>query len=153
MSFHHKILTHWGRDKWPPFRRRHLQAHFLERKCPNFNYNFTELCSQESNWQYSSIGPDNALATNHYLNQWWLVYWRIYAALGLNGLTSASEKQTRTIPQTVPGPVIFMSKYQQCIWNAHIHLSNMIQSNETTHTQNQAARCHARSQEYKKYFD
>ena len=26
-------------------------------------------------------------ATSHYLNQWWLVYWRIYASLGLNELT------------------------------------------------------------------
>ena len=26
-------------------------------------------------------------ATSHYLNQWWLVYWRIYASLGLNDLT------------------------------------------------------------------
>ena len=26
-------------------------------------------------------------ATSHYLNQWWLVYWRIYASLGLNKLT------------------------------------------------------------------
>ena len=25
-------------------------------------------------------------ATCHYLNQWWLVYWRIYASLGLNEL-------------------------------------------------------------------
>ena len=24
------ILTHWGRDKMPPFRRRHFQTHFLE---------------------------------------------------------------------------------------------------------------------------
>ena len=24
--------------------------------------------------------------TNHYLNQWWLVYWRIYLSLGLNEL-------------------------------------------------------------------
>ena len=23
--------------------------------------------------------------TSHYLNQWWLIYWRIYASLGLNG--------------------------------------------------------------------
>ena len=28
-------LTHWGRDKWTPFRRRHFQMHFLERKCLN----------------------------------------------------------------------------------------------------------------------
>ena len=26
--------------------------------------------------------------TSHYLNQWWLVYWRIYALLGLNELKS-----------------------------------------------------------------
>ena len=26
-------------------------------------------------------------ATSHYLNQWWLVYWHIYASLGLNELT------------------------------------------------------------------
>ena len=25
-------------------------------------------------------------ATSHYLNQWWLVYWRIYASLSLNEL-------------------------------------------------------------------
>ena len=29
-------------------------------------------------------------ATNHYLNQWWLVYWRIYASLGLNELIRPS---------------------------------------------------------------
>ena len=30
-------LTHWSRDKWPPFRRRHFQMHFLEWKCLNFD--------------------------------------------------------------------------------------------------------------------
>ena len=30
-------------------------------------------------------------ATSHYLNQWWLVYWRIYASLGLNELTMKHE--------------------------------------------------------------
>ena len=28
----------------------------------------------------------NCQATSHYLNQWWLIYWRIYASLGLNDL-------------------------------------------------------------------
>ena len=28
-------LTHWGRDKLRPFRRRHFQMHFLEWKCMN----------------------------------------------------------------------------------------------------------------------
>ena len=26
------LLTHWGREKWTPFRRRHFQMHFLECK-------------------------------------------------------------------------------------------------------------------------
>ena len=26
------LITHWGRDKWTPFRRRHFQVHFLEWK-------------------------------------------------------------------------------------------------------------------------
>ena len=30
-------LTDWGRDKWPPFSRRHFQMHFLEWKCINFD--------------------------------------------------------------------------------------------------------------------
>ena len=30
-------------------------------------------------------------ATSHYLNQWWLVYWRIYASLGLNELISQAH--------------------------------------------------------------
>ena len=29
------VLTHWGRDKWTPFRRRHFQMHFLEWKYLN----------------------------------------------------------------------------------------------------------------------
>ena len=37
-------LTHWGRDKWPPFRRRPFQMHFLEWKCVIFAYDFTEVC-------------------------------------------------------------------------------------------------------------
>ena len=32
-------------------------------------------------------------ATSHYLNQWWLVYRRIYASLGLNELTYRLEER------------------------------------------------------------
>ena len=42
-------LTHWGRDKWPPFSRRHFLMHFLEWKCINFDLDFTEVCFQGSN--------------------------------------------------------------------------------------------------------
>ena len=33
---------------------------------------------------------DAVQAPSHYLNQWWLVYWRIYASLGLNELRLAN---------------------------------------------------------------
>ena len=38
-------LTHWRREKWTPFSRRHFQMHFLQWKCTNFYWNFTEVCS------------------------------------------------------------------------------------------------------------
>ena len=37
------------------------------------------------NWFRQWLGDDQA--TSHYLNQWWLVYWRIYASLSLNELS------------------------------------------------------------------
>ena len=36
-------------------------------------------------WFRKWLGADQA--TSHYLNQWWLIYWRIYTSLGLNELT------------------------------------------------------------------
>ena len=36
------------------------------------------------NWFRKWLGADQA--TSHYLNQWWLIYWHIYASLGLNEL-------------------------------------------------------------------
>ena len=64
--------------KWPPFPRWHFQVYFLEWKFMNFKWNFTEICSLGSNWQYGSIAADNVLAgaeaaTSHYLKQWWYV--------------------------------------------------------------------------------
>ena len=38
-------------------------------KKSNFDGNFTEVCSQESNWQWPSIGSDIGLAPSHYLSQ------------------------------------------------------------------------------------
>ena len=30
-------LSHWGREQWTPFSRRHFQMHFLQWKCMNFD--------------------------------------------------------------------------------------------------------------------
>ena len=42
-------------------------------------------------------------ATSHYLNQWWLVYWRIYASLGLNELRKDSNSTVVAMGITMSG--------------------------------------------------
>ena len=40
-------------------------------KLRGFQFKFTEMCSQESNWQYISIGLGNGLA----LSRWQAITW------------------------------------------------------------------------------
>ena len=51
------------------------------------------MCSLWSNWQYGSIGSDNGLAPARREAIIWsnvgMLYWRIYASLGLNELKHA----------------------------------------------------------------
>ena len=58
-------------------------------------------------WFRSWLGTDQA--TSYYLNQWWFVYWRIYASLGLNELT---------LQGPVPDILTFLRLGQQ----AYLHL-------------------------------
>ena len=44
--------------KWTTFRRRHFQMHFYKLRCIHFSQNFTEVCPQGSNQQYSIISSD-----------------------------------------------------------------------------------------------
>ena len=72
-----------------------FQIHFLEWKLLYFNSNFTEVCSQKSNWQYASIGSDNGMAPNRRQAIIWdnavPIHWRIYAALGGEELTAVAH--------------------------------------------------------------
>ena len=65
--------------------------HSREWKHLYFDSNFTEVCSQGSNWQYVRIGSVNGLAPNRRQAITWTnddpVHWRIYAALGGDELT------------------------------------------------------------------
>ena len=84
------ILTHWGRDK--------MTAIFLTTFWNAFSWmKICELCLRFHwnvfgrfeltifhHWFRQLLGADQA--TSHYLRQWWLAYWRIYASLGLNEL-------------------------------------------------------------------
>ena len=57
--------------------------HFLEWKWQNSDSSFTEICSQESNWQCPSIGSSNGLALNSRQAITWTnadpVHWRKYS--------------------------------------------------------------------------
>ena len=64
LSRHHRdveALTYWGQDQMGACCRRHFEVHLHQRKGLNFDWNFTEICSQDPVWQYASISSDNGL--------------------------------------------------------------------------------------------
>ena len=69
--------------------------HFHEWKVLYFDKNFTEVCSQWSNWQYPSIGLENGLVPNRRQAIIWTnadpIQWRIYAAMGGDELKKSSK--------------------------------------------------------------
>ena len=73
-------LTHWGSDKMAAKLRTTILNAFSWMKIYELRLRF-----------HRSLFPRIQLTilpvTSHYLNQWWLVSWRIYASLGLNELT------------------------------------------------------------------
>ena len=69
--------------RWPPFSRRHFQMHFLEWKFQWSLFPMVQLTIFQ-HWFRLWVGAGQA--TSHYLKQWWLVYWRMYASLGFNEL-------------------------------------------------------------------
>ena len=57
-------LVHWGRGNMAAILQTTFWSAFswMEINCLNSDWNFIEVCSWGSNWQYSSIGSDNGLA-------------------------------------------------------------------------------------------
>ena len=87
------ILTHWGRDKRTPFRSQTIISNaFYWMKMFEFRLKFhwslfpSVQLTIFLQWFRWWLGAGQM--TCHYLNQWWLVYRRIYASLGLNELNS-----------------------------------------------------------------
>ena len=88
MTTLHSKLTHLPLDKMAA-----ISAH-NNFKCIFLNENdsipiridCTEICSQETSWQYASIGSGNGLKPNRRQAITWTnadpVHWHIYAALG-----------------------------------------------------------------------
>ena len=85
-------VTHWGRNKMAAIFQTTFWNAFSWMKIYQFRWRFhwnlfprVQLTIFQ-HWFRQWLGAGQA--TSHYLNQWWLVYWRIYASLGLNELTS-----------------------------------------------------------------
>ena len=61
-------------------------------------------------------------ATRHYLNQWWLVYWCIYASLGLNELNGVLVGFGCNDIQLLPGQITSANHLLGCLcWKRIIH--------------------------------
>ena len=84
------LLTHWGRDKMDAISQTTLSNAFLRMKMLEFwlKFHWSLFLGVQltifNNWFGWWLGA--VQTTSHYLNQWWLVYRRIYASLGLNDL-------------------------------------------------------------------
>ena len=86
----YKRSTHWGREQIDAMSQTTFSNAFFE--------NGNEWILLRISLRFVSKGPINNIpslvqtmawrgqATIHCLNQWWLIYWRIYASLGLNEL-------------------------------------------------------------------
>ena len=85
-------LTHWGRDKMDAISQTTFSSAFSWIKMFEFRQKFhwslflrvkLTMFHHCLRWWLGA-----GQATSHYLKQWWLVYWRIYASLGLNELSA-----------------------------------------------------------------
>ena len=89
-SLHYFFLTHWGRDRTTGISQTIFSNAFSWMSTFNFRKMFlwNVFLAVGSNRQYATIGLDKGLTPNWWHHCIWindgLVYWRIYASLGLN---------------------------------------------------------------------
>ena len=97
------MLTHWGWDKMAAIKQTTLSIAFSLMKKLEFRLNFhwslflRVQLTVFQHWFRKWLGA--VQATSHYLNQWCLVYWRIYASLSLNELISCQLDPKEQISQ------------------------------------------------------
>ena len=87
LPWHTEVETNWL-----PFRRRHFQMHFWNANVWIIPTISLKYVPKVRNKNIPSLV--RKMATDNYLNQWWLVYRSIYAPVGLSELTLA-HKNTR----------------------------------------------------------
>ena len=72
-------LTHWGRDKIDVISQTTFSSAFSWMKMYELRLIFHWIL-------FLRVSLTIFQHSSHYLNQWWLLHWRIYASLGLNEL-------------------------------------------------------------------
>ena len=82
-----RILTHWGRDEMNNISQTTFSYAISSMKVFEFRLQFHWTLFPRVQLTIFQLGS----ATSHYLKQWWLDYWRIYASLGLNELTHRGQ--------------------------------------------------------------
>ena len=76
--------------RWPIFRRRHFQMQFVNGNTwilIDISLKFVPRGQINSILVFVQIVACAVQATSHYMNHWWLVYWRIYASLGVRWIS------------------------------------------------------------------
>ena len=118
LCFISHCLTHWGRDQIDAISQTTYSNTFSRMKMNEFHIGFPwslflrfELTIFQ-HWFRYWLGAD--LATSHYLNQWWLVYWRIYASLGLNELRLGNKTVVCAICC-----IIFYARKRKLLWECY----------------------------------
>ena len=83
-----KKSTHWGSDRMATISQTKFSSAFRWMTTYDFQMKFPEMCSLWSTWHYGSICLDTSMALNRLQAIIWtndgILYWRIYALLGLN---------------------------------------------------------------------
>ena len=106
-------LTHWDRDKIAVISQTTFSNAYswikMNEFCLRFHWNLFLVFEFTIFNHWFRKWLEAAQATSHYLNQWWLVYWRIYASFGLN------ELKLWGCSNTFPVAVIMNTKLYQRI--------------------------------------
>ena len=113
-----KCLSHWGRDKITAILQTTFSNAFSWMKIYEFRSRFHWNLFLRFQLTISHHNGWAPIATSHYLNQWWLIYWQIYASLGLNELyIECSWKSRKTLIRIIQSVVRVIVYYKHLsVW-------------------------------------
>ena len=139
INFTKIYLTHWGWDKIVAISQTTFSNAFSWMKIYEFRLRyhwslflgFALMIIQH--WFRYWLGADQG--TSHYMNQWWLVYWCIYASLGLNEF----KRNTKKWGHPLRWPVIEDGN-STAVYNHSRYLTSSLDWNRATDCNNKLTR-------------